>query len=166
MPAGQAKECRCFQAPSRYMQGPGMIKRLPKFAANFGPAAVLIIDPFFYEEFSTTVPKMFEEAGMRAYSIKFPGYAGNKEQAELIEAVKALPEIPDTFIGMGGGQAMDINKAVAAAFRKNWISFATALTTDAPTFTHTVINNPGAQNELVFHYKNPDYVVVDTEITI
>ena len=27
MPAGQAKECRCFQAPSRYMQGPGLIKR-------------------------------------------------------------------------------------------------------------------------------------------
>ena len=27
MPAGQAKECRCFQSPSRYMQGPGMIKR-------------------------------------------------------------------------------------------------------------------------------------------
>lgn len=166
MPEGKARECRCFQSPSRYMQGPGMIKRLPKFAATFGPAAVLIIDPFFYDEFSVTVPKMFEEAGMKAYPIKFPGYAGKKELAELIEAVKALPEIPDTFIGMGGGQAMDINKAVAASFRKNWISFATALTTDAPTFTHTVINNPGAQNELVFHYKNPDYVVVDTEITI
>lgn len=67
---------------------------------------------------------------------------------------------------MGGGQTMDINKAVAATYRKNWISFATALTTDAPTFTHTIINNPGAQNELMFHYKNPDYVVVDTEITI
>jgi len=166
MPEGKARECRCFQSPSRYMQGPGMIKRLPKFAATFGPSAVLIIDPFFYDEFSVTVPKMFEEAGMKAYPIKFPGYAGKKELAELIEAVKALPEIPDTFIGMGGGQAMDINKAVAASFRKNWISFATALTTDAPTFTHTVINNPGAQNELMFHYKNPDYVVVDTDITI
>ena len=85
---------------------------------------------------------------------------------ELVEFVKTLPEIPETFIGMGGGQTMDINKAVAAAYRKNWISFATALTTDAPTFSHTVINNPGAQNELMFHYKNPDYVVVDTEITI
>ena len=166
MPAGQAKECRCFQAPSRYMQGPGLIKRLPKFAANFGPTALLIIDPFFYDEFSVSVPKMFEEAGMKAYTVKFPGYAGHKELDELVEFVKTLPEIPDTFIGMGGGQAMDINKAVAATYRKNWISFATALTTDAPTFTHTVINNPGAQNELMFHYKNPDYVVVDTEITI
>ncbi len=166
MPAGKAKECRCFQAPSRYIQGPGLIKRLPKFAANFGPTALLIIDPFFYDEFSVTVPKMFEVAGMKAYAVKFPGYAGHKELDELVAFVKTLPEIPDTFIGMGGGQAMDINKAVAAAYRKNWISFATALTTDAPTFAHTVINNPGAQNELMFHYKNPDCVVVDTEITI
>ena len=41
MPAGKAKECRCFQSPSRYMQGPGLIKRLPKFAANFGKTALL-----------------------------------------------------------------------------------------------------------------------------
>ncbi len=166
MPAGKAKECRCFQSPSRYMQGPGLIRRLPKFAANFGKTALLIIDPYFYDDFSVRVPKMFEEAGMKAYSVKFPGYAGHKELDELVAYVKTLPEVPDTFIGMGGGQAMDINKAVAATYRKNWISFATALTTDAPTFTHTIINNPGAQNELMFHYKNPDYVVVDTEITI
>lgn len=166
MPARKAGESRCFQSPSRYVQGPGLIKRLPKFAAYFGPAALLIIDPAVYDDFSDRVPKLFQEAGMRAYSVKFPGYSGQKELDDLVAYVKTLPEIPDTFIGMGGGQAMDLNKAVAAAYRKNWISFATALTTDAPTASHTIINHPGAQNEMLFHYKNPDYVVVDTEITV
>lgn len=166
MPEGKAKEYRCFQSPSRYVQGPGLIKRLPKFAANYGKTALLIIDPFFYDEFSVSVPKIFEEAGMKAYCVKFSGYAGYKELSDLIAFVKTLPEVPETFIGMGGGQTMDINKAVAASYRKNWISFATALATDAPTFTHTIINNPGTQNELMFHYKNPDFVVVDTEITV
>ena len=166
MPEGKARECRCFQSPSRYMQGPGLVKRLPKFAANFGPAAMLIIDPALYDEFAESVPKMFEEAGMRAYAVKFPGYSGHKELADMLEYVKTLPEVPDTFIGMGGGQTVDINKAVAAKLRKNWISFSTALTTDAPTLSHTIINNPGAQNEIMFHYKNPDFVVVDTEVTI
>ena len=166
MPEAKAKECRCFQSPSRYMQGPGLIQRLPKFAANFGKTALLIIDPFFYDEFSVSVPKLFKAAGMKAYTVKFPGYIGHKELNEMIDFVKTLPEVPDTFIGMGGGQTMDINKAVAATYRKNWISFPTALTTDAPTFTHSIINNPGAQNELMFHFKNPDYVEVDTEITI
>lgn len=73
MPAGKAKECRCFQSPSRYMQGPGLINRLPKFAATFGNTALLIIDPFFYDDFSVRVPKMFEDAGMKAYCVKFPG---------------------------------------------------------------------------------------------
>lgn len=166
MPAGKAGECRCFQSPSRYMQGPGLIHRLPKFAANFGDAVLLTIDPFFYDDFSKRVPEFFEKAGMRAYTVKFPGFAGREELDQLVDFVKTLPEIPDTFIGMGGGQTMDLNKAVAATYRKNWISFATTLTTDAPTFTHTIINHRGAQNELMFHYKNPDYVVVDTEITI
>ena len=65
MPEGKAKEYRCFQSPSRYVQGPGLIKRLPKFAANYGKTALLIIDPFFYDEFSVSVPKIFEEAGMK-----------------------------------------------------------------------------------------------------
>ncbi len=166
MPAGKAKEVRCFQSPSRYMQGPGLINRLPRFASNFGPAALLIIDPFFYDDFSVRVPKLFEEAGMRAYCVKFQGFSGEEELKELIAFTEKLPEIPDTFIGMGGGQTVDINKAVGAHFRKNWISFPTALTTDAPTFTHTIINHRGGQNELMFHYKNPDFVVVDTEVTV
>ena len=35
MPAGKAKECRCFQSPSRYMQGPGLINLL-RPGANYG----------------------------------------------------------------------------------------------------------------------------------
>lgn len=135
--------------------GTGGDQTSAKFACHLRQHRPVIIDPFFYDDFSVRVPKLFEDAGMKAYCVKFPGYAGHKELDELIAFVKTLPEIPDTFIGMGGGQTMDINKAVAATYRKNWISFATALTTDAPTFTHTIINNPGAQNELMFHYKNP-----------
>ena len=52
--------------------GTGLIKRLPKFAATFGNTALLIIDPFFYDDFSVRVPKLFEDAGMKAYCVKFP----------------------------------------------------------------------------------------------
>ena len=74
--------------------------------------------------------------------------------------------MPDTFIGIGGGQTCDINKAVGAAFRKAIINVPTSLATDAPTSTHTIINDEGQLPFLLVHYKNPDYVVVDTEITI
>ena len=166
MPAGKGNESRAFQSPSRYIQGPGEINNLPVFAAKFGKTAVAIIDSFFYPEYSVKIPAMFEAAGMKAYNVEFGGPSSEAELARLVDFCKALPEIPDTFIGIGGGQTCDINKAVGATFRKNWISVPTALTTDAPTSTHTIINNPGEQNKLMFHHKNPDYVVVDTEITI
>ena len=166
MPAGKANESRAFQSPSRYVQGPGEIRNLPVFAAKYGKTALAIIDSFFYPEYSVKIPEMFEAAGMKAYTVEFGGPSSEAELAKLLDFCRALPEIPDTMIGIGGGQTCDINKAVGATFRKAFINVPTALTTDAPTSTHTIINNPGEQNKLMFHYKNPDYVVVDTEITI
>ena len=166
MPAGKANESRAFQAPSRYIQGPGEINNLPVFAAKYGKTALAIIDTFFYKEYSVKIPQMFAAAGMKAYTVEFSGAATDEALETLLDFCRALPEIPDTFIGMGGGQTCDINKAVGATFRKAFFSVPTALTTDAPTSTHTIINNPGVQNKLMFHYKNPDYVIVDTEITV
>lgn len=166
MPAGKANESRAFQSPSRYIQGPGEINNLPVFAAKFGNTALAIIDNFFYPEYSVKIPEMFKAAGMTAYTVPFGGPSSEDELQKLVDFCHSLPAVPDTFIGIGGGQTCDINKAVGATFRKHWISVPTALTTDAPTSTHTIINNPGQQNKLMFHYKNPDYVVVDTEITV
>ena len=166
MPAGKAKEGRAFQAPSRYIQGPGEISNIPKFAANYGKYALAIIDGFFYDEYSVKFAKMFEEAGMKCDAVKYPGHPTDAVYEELIAYVDGLEQVPDVFIGMGGGACCDINKMVGAHYRKSWFSVPTALTTDAPTAMHTVIHNPGEQSDLRFHYKNPDYVVVDTEITI
>ena len=166
MPSGKAKESRAFQAPSRYIQGPGEIKNLPLFAANYGKTALAIIDTFFYKEYSVRIPQMFAAAGMTAYTVEFSGAASDAALQKLLDFCKTLPQAPDTFIGIGGGQTCDINKAVGATFRKAFINVPTALTTDAPTSTHTIINNPHEQPRLMVHYKNPDYVVVDTEITV
>ena len=166
MPSGKAKESRAFQSPSRYIQGPGELRNLPVFAANYGPTALAIIDTFFYPEYSVKIPELFQAAGMTAWTVEFSGASSDEALERLIAFCRTLPQIPDTFIGIGGGQTCDINKAVGATFRKAFFSVPTALTTDAPTSTHTIINNPHEQPRLMVHYKNPDYVVVDTEITV
>ena len=166
MPSGKAKESRAFQSPSRYIQGPGELRNLPVFAANYGPTALAIIDTFFYPEYSVKIPELFQAAGVTAWTVEFSGASSDEALERLIAFCRTLPQIPDTFIGIGGGQTCDINKAVGATFRKAFFSVPTALTTDAPTSTHTIINNPHEQPRLMVHYKNPDYVVVDTEITV
>ena len=166
MPAGQAKESRALGSPSRYVQGPGEIKNLPTFAANYGNTALAIIDPFFYAEYSVKIPEMFAAAGMTAYTVEFGGMCSTEELKRLIAHTETLPVIPDTFVGIGGGQVCDMNKAVGANFGKCFINVPTSLATDAPTSTHTILNDPGQLPGRINHAKNPDYVVVDTEITI
>lgn len=166
MPAGYAKEARAFGSPSRYIQGPGEIRNLPKFAANYGQSALVLIDPFFYPEYKETIPAMFQAQGMRAYTVEYCGKCSDETREALIAYTRTLPEIPDTFIGIGGGQVCDMNKAIGAAFGKAFISVPTSLATDAPTSTHSIINNEGQMPYLLVHTKNPDYVVVDTEITV
>ena len=46
MPSGKAKESRAFQSPSRYIQGPGELRNLPVFAANYGPLHWRLLTPF------------------------------------------------------------------------------------------------------------------------
>lgn len=166
MPAEKAKDARGFQSPSRYVQGPGEIKKLPKIVSYYGDSALAIIDTFFYQQYSVEIPQMFAEAGMTVYTVEYSGACCDAKLNELLDFCKTLPEIPEAFIGIGGGQACDITKAVGAHFRKAFIMVPTVLTTDAPTSASTIINNPGEQNRPVNHYKNPDYVVVDTDITI
>lgn len=166
MPAGKAKESRAYCGPSRYVQGPGEINNLPTFAANYGNTVLAIIDPFFYETWSKTIPELFEKSGMTAYTVCFGGACSTKELQRLVEFTAGLPAIPDTFIGIGGGQTCDINKAVGSHFGKCFINVPTSLATDAPTSTHTILNDPGQLPGRIVHNKNPDFVVVDTEITV
>lgn len=166
MPAGKASISRAFGGPSRYIQGPGEFNNLPVFASNYGDTALAIIDTFFYDSMKDKFVELFEQKGMKAHVIEFNGKCSHATLKELIELSQSLPKVPDTFIGIGGGQACDINKAIGAHFRKAFINVPTALSSDAPTSTHSIINNEGSLFDRIVHYKNPDYVVVDTEITI
>ena len=166
MPAGKASIARAFGSPSRYVQGPGEFNNLPVFASNYGDTALAIIDTFFYASMKDRIEELFAQKGMKAYAVEFNGRCSHATMKELIAFTEALPKIPDTFIGIGGGQACDINKAIGAHFRKAFINVPTALSSDAPTSTHSIINNEGAMFDRIVHYKNPDYVVVDTEITV
>ncbi len=166
MPEGKAKEGRAFQSPSRYIQGPGEINNLPKFAANYGKSVFAVIDRVFYKDYSRRFGDMFAAAGMTVCCEEYPGVPSDAVFEQLRDICGALPQVPDVFIGMGGGSCCDIIKMPGAYYRKAWFSVPTALTTDAPTAAHTVIHNPGELAQPRFHYKNPDYVVVDTEVTI
>ena len=55
---------------------------------------------------------------------------------------------------------------MAASHDKAMIVVPTAISTDAPTSTHSVMYNPDGTNYLMVHKKNPEFIIVDTNIVI
>ena len=49
------------------------------------------------------MPLLFEASGMTCYVVEFSGASSTETLNRIVAYCKTLPEIPDTFIGIGGG---------------------------------------------------------------
>ncbi|MHB1316084.1 MAG: glycerol dehydrogenase [Christensenellales bacterium] len=166
MPEGKAKEARAYGGPGRYLQGPDEIKKLYKVVSIYGKSAVAIIDPFFFKEYSVMLQEQFENNGLHLYTVAFKGECSPTELKRITGFVDTLPEAPDAYIGLGSGKTCDITKAVAATCDKAMIIVPTAISTDAPTSTHSIMYEQDGTHFTMVHKKNPEFIVVDTNIII
>lgn len=160
----KAGETRAFSSPGSYIQGPGEIHRLPEVVKSYGTNALLLIDPFFFDEYESIFISAFKEEGLGAYCIKFCGEC-NEEEIERVCEYTADKDI-DIFIGVGGGKTMDAIKAIAIRCEKPMIICPTVLSTDAATSKHSIVYRADHTYYPLWHYRNPEYVIVDTEIAV
>lgn len=166
MPVQTPSKIRCFNSVSRYLQGPGTSDLLYDLVAANGKSAFAVLDPFFYEEYSVRYVQQFRAHDMSVTCARFGGEINQPEIDRLQEQVKALPATPDVFISMGGGKTCDIIKCLATMNEKPVIIMPTALATDAPTSSHSICHTAEGDDYLFIHRRNPEYIVVDTAITI
>ncbi len=162
MPLGQAGESRAFSSPGKYIQGPGELDNVFTYASVFGTRAIIIIDPFFYDSLQTRLRR--DDDDFASLCVKFGGEC-------TVDEVKHLTSQAAEFdvrisIGIGGGKTMDTAKAVAANLDIATMLYPTAASTDAPTSNISMFYAADGAATTVFHKKNPDYVVVDTDIII
>ena len=70
-----------------------------------------------------------------------------------------------TIIGAGGGKVLDTARAVAADLRLPVVNCPTVASSDAPCSALSVIyTEEGVFQEYRFYRKNPDLVLVDTQV--
>jgi len=154
---------RGFGSPGKYIQGPGEMDRLEEYTSIYGPNVVALIDGFLYDSISERVNKNYSSTASKILTLKFNGEVTVKE----IERVKnaAAPGNPDVFVGIGGGKTLDTAKAVAGELGIPVIIAPTSASTDAPTSALSVVyTEEGVQSHLIFYKKNPDIVLMDSEI--
>jgi glycerol dehydrogenase len=152
-------------SPSKYVQGPGAVAEVGKYAADMGTRALIVGGTTALEAVQEALTSSLTAAGMKVSVERFRGESSWEEIRRLAKIAKAAKA--DVVIGTGGGKALDTAKVVARDSGARWINVPTTVATNAACSAVTVIYSPeGVFEEYVFLPRNPDLVVADTSILI
>ncbi|MGB9863850.1 MAG: glycerol dehydrogenase [Candidatus Saccharicenans sp.] len=147
--------------PGRYVQGKDVRKRLGREMERFGRAGLVVCDPYIYEKYLDEFVPYFESA--KVHVEKFGGECCDEEIERLTKLVKENKA--EVVVGIGGGKTLDTAKAVAHETKNPVVIVPTLASTDAPCSALSVIYTiHGEFKRYLFLPKNPDLVLVDTEI--
>jgi len=154
-----------FCSPSRYTQGKGATAALGREMAALGleGPALLIAGKTVIGRLADIWKSSLDEAGIRHTVHRFGGECALAE----IERVKAVAQQcgARTIVGAGGGKVLDTARAAAADLGLPVVNCPTVASSDAPCSALSVIyTEEGVFQEYRFYRKNPDLVLVDTQV--
>lgn len=152
-----------MKAPVRYSQGPGELDQLGRAAKKLGQKFLVISSEHNQARFGDRVKASLTEQGKEVLFTTFHGEATKAEVFADMDLCKQ--EGCDVVVGMGGGKALDTAKAVAENLGLPCVILPTVASNDAPCSGVAVLyNEEGVVIKAVLMRRNPDLVLVDTEI--
>nr|WP_314613812.1 glycerol dehydrogenase [uncultured Pseudomonas sp.] len=150
-----------FAAPGRYIQGYKELERLYRHIAWFGQRFLIITSQGRLQSLQQTLAISFDQPELSLHYAVFDGEVTRAEVQRLAALQHSLG--CDGVIGVGGGKVLDAAKAVAQQARLPLCIVPTVVSNDAPTSALSVLYHPGgAFDDVLFHERSPDVVVVDT----
>ncbi len=154
---------RAFGAPGKYIQGPGEYDNLEIFTSAYGDTAFYLIDAFLYEEIEARLARIYEPTASKYLAESFRGECSRVEIDRVIECVKTAGAA--VLVAVGGGKTLDPGKMAAMTMNLPLIIAPTSAATDAPCSAMSVVYTDDHQYVgCVFHRRNPDLVLVDTDM--
>jgi glycerol dehydrogenase len=154
-----------FCSPSRYTQGRNATAALGQEMAALGleGPALLVAGRSATRLLEAIWQRTFREAGITHAVHPFGGECSLAE----IERAKAAAQRQraGVIVGAGGGKVLDTARAVAADLGLPVVNCPTVASSDAPCSALSVIyTDEGVFHEYRFYRKNPDLVLVDTQV--
>lgn len=155
---------RIFIAPSKYVQGPGILKELKTYTQNVSDGKVyLLVDPFIAEHYKDDILNSFSE-GETTFEV-FGGECSYKEIDRHLEIIGDTEY--GAIVGIGGGKTLDTSKAVGEKAGLPTFIAPTAASSDAATSALSVVyTEEGEFLEYFFLSKNPSAVLMDEDIIV
>ncbi len=159
-------EAKMIAMPSRYIQGEGVLQRLPALLAERSIRRPLLLwGARTRKSVQAQLLPHLEEAGMTAEEYLLTGQCSREECARVVAALERAGA--DAVVGLGGGKALDLSKGVAHQAGVPDIVVPTALSSDAPVSACTVwYREDGSFSDTEGWPTGPDIVVVDTGVCI
>ncbi|HEY5331961.1 MAG TPA: glycerol dehydrogenase [Solirubrobacterales bacterium] len=158
---GAWREPISFISPSRYVQGPGVLRRLPEYVARYGSKAVVVTS-------SGTWSRLGAEVSRDSDGVTFTPFvfSGESTAADIDNGLRAVEEAgADVVVGLGGGKVADSAKAIGHRAGTPWIIAPTLASTDAPCSSLSVVyDENGELLEYLFLERSPDLVLVDSAV--
>lgn len=152
-----------MKAPSRYVQGPGILSQLGLNAKKMGTKFFVLCSANSVRRFGEDIESTFAEQGHESVFSKFNGESTKEEVFEKMDVCKDAG--CDCVVGLGGGKVIDTAKTVAENLGLPCIIVPTIASNDAPCSGVAVLyNDAGIVVKAVLTKRNPDLVLVDTQI--
>jgi glycerol dehydrogenase len=154
---------RVFSSPLRYVQGPGAIDEVGRFAALRHSRAALLVDAALADLIEPRLRRSVERAGVTTVSIPVSGEVTPENIDRLSGELDGYG--PDVIIAAGGGKTLDLGKGVSRSRGVPVITVPTIASNDGPT--SRVIAQYDGQHRLVatpVMTHNPEAVIVDTAL--
>lgn len=154
-----------YGGPGKYIQRAGEISRLATHVAPLGRRVLVVIDGFLHDSLAPVVKQSLEDAGLLATTTRFGGECCMSEIERISELARQADS--DVLVGVGGGKTIDATKLAATSVNARVVIAPTIASTDAPCSAVTVCYTvEGVYEKSISLPRNPDLVVVDTEIII
>lgn len=154
---------RMMRAPQKYVQGKDSLLHFHEEMKDLGNSWLFICSRSGHKMCHDKIEKSFEGTeDIRHYEI-FGGVSsvGEIEKMRQIARQEGL----NVIVGVGGGSAIDTAKATAYYENLPVVIIPTVVATDAPcTGLSVIYNDDKTFNSYLFYPKNPEAVIVDSEI--
>jgi len=152
-----------FYTPSRYIQGPGVLRRTGAFFSTRYTRCLVIIDGFIFDMMESIIREGFRESDTAVALELFKGECCEEEINRLISCSK--PYRADVLMAVGGGKTLDVGKILSDRLDIPCVVAPTIASTDAPTSSIAVLYTNEHQYIGSVRVKdNPAMVLVDTDV--
>ncbi|MCY6369367.1 glycerol dehydrogenase [Clostridium ganghwense] len=153
-----------IKSPAKYIQGKGELKNIFKHIKKLGSRIFLLASENSYKRVGEIIEESMKD--IEGAAVTFSPFGGECSKDEINKAVEACRKSEcDIVIGAGGGKTIDTAKAVADNLDIPVVIVPTIASNDAPCSGIAVIyNDEGVVIKALFTKKNPDLVLVDSEI--